>query len=166
MEKTKIDKITKVAVMGLEAEDNGLLLIVKTSSDELLEELALSIATNHPETNKVIIYQIDGRIVGKESWTFSNIRSRPIIRVGIDRQKYIEKIGLIFPQDHPIILIAKGFDAFSANDQRAYAHMVDGSDKAYGLYPKSVIIAGMGEQGTIESGTINRGIMFKLSAEN
>jgi hypothetical protein len=162
--KSSVETVTRIATKLSDSTSNQSgLIIIKTDDDKKLVDLVISIANSHPNKEVIKIFEIDGRILGEHSWNFSSIKCRPRIRIALDGTRVAESSGLIFPQDSPIILLAKGFDVLSEGDQRAFAHLVDGEGGGFSLCANSILIAAASGSGTIEPGTMSRGIFFELA---
>ena len=147
-----------------DAPGKGLIAFIKSSSQTDLRKLALWVASTHP-SGSVPVYMVPGRLVGDHAWPFSRIKKGQRIRLDIG-DGVTESGGTIFPEDRPIVLLAEDFDYFDARDQRAYCHLLDGEGYTDAtprfLHEGSVLLCGFTGEGTIEQGSISRGVSFDL----
>lgn len=158
------DTLLKMIPAVSDAPGKGLLAFVKTSSQAQIRKLALRVAASHP-AGLTPVYMVQGRLIGEHGWPFSRIKKGPRIRLDVG-DGVTESGGTIFPEDRPIVLLAEDFDYFDPRDQRAYCHLVDGegysSAAPCSLHQGSVLLCGFTGDGTIESGSISRGVVYEL----
>lgn len=156
-----------LTVKALSGSGRGAFVFVKTDREHKLRDLAIMVAQSlsNSKDEPLPIYVVQGHIRGEHGWPFSRIKKGPRLRLEPDGQMVTETGGLILPQDRPVVLLAEYFDCFEANDQRAYAHLVDGDGGDYALHEGSILIAGLvsTNPGQLETGTANRGIHFELA---
>ena len=145
----------------------GIIVFVKSNSPSKVKVLALLIAEKHP-VGPVPIYLVDGSILGEHSWPFSRIKKQARIRLETSGKMLVESGGTIFPEDHPILLLAEHFDNFQGPDQRSYCHLVDGEGYPnHALHQGSILLCGCSKssKGQVETGSISRGLVFDLEEE-
>src|ERR1017187_2803935 len=124
----------------------GCLVFVHADSNQSLSTLALQLSRQMGADGVIPrIYVVQGGSMGEFSWEFAKIRKGARIRLFESGQTVTESGGLIFPQDHPIILIVEDFHLFAKIDQLAYCHLVDGEGNSLNLAlsPGSVMLAGL-----------------------
>ncbi|MFL6446337.1 MAG: hypothetical protein ACJ746_01350 [Bryobacteraceae bacterium] len=167
MPKLHLDDACELAVVSvgaLSGPRKGALLFIKTEGYGSLKALAIRISRLLGKQEPAPIYLVQGTMLGEQGRPFSKIKKAATVRLLADGQIVTETGGLIFPQDRPIVLVIEAFECLSHNDQRAYAHLVDGEGGQYGLYEGSVLIAGLNSANpeAVEPGALNRGIYLEL----
>jgi len=137
-------------------------LVLLEASSLVVRDFVRCLAAEMPLPEGVLLYVLNAANGAERS--FSILKAPPLTHLTVDGRMFIAPGRLTLPQETPIWLLVEGFESFSARDQRALAHLVDGEGGEYRLAKGSMVIAGVspGQMARIEKGTINRARVFSL----
>jgi hypothetical protein len=174
----KTEEVLKVARTfrdqpgGVNPELSGVQLFLSSNDLWCARAVACTVARRIRPDQPVPLYSISGKEMAEHMRLFSEAaqRSRGIKEIGEHQRLFSEAArlsrGELIPRRQEIVCLVEQFDEIPPENQRAFAHLVDGEDTQNGLAPRSLLLLHVKQdsQQRIEFGTLDRGLWINLDS--